>query len=206
MWFRSSILVYGGLIIAPTIYRYCTSQRFFITTSMFDKYIENEDELAVILGHEMSHLILGHVSQRNSMETMLRTFEVLLLSMDPTEGIVSLGVIAGLAWMRGILMASFSREHENEADELGVKLAAMACYNTKAGSVVMKKMHDHHVQLAGEPTSNSHLLQLMDTHPPSLDRYKKIEKQSDTENPYKYDKDCASVHRRMVQAIWGRPS
>ena len=172
---------------------------------MFEHYIENEDELAVILGHEMSHLILGHVSQRNSMETMLRTFEVLLLSMDPTEGIISLGVIAGLAWMRGILMASFSREHETEADELGIKLAAMACYDTKKGSVVMKKMHDHQVQLAGEPSSNSHLLQLLDTHPPSLERYMKIEKQSETENHTKYPTACAPVHARMMQAIWGKP-
>ena len=33
-------------------------QRFFITTSMFQHFIANQDELAVILGHEISHLIL----------------------------------------------------------------------------------------------------------------------------------------------------
>jgi predicted Zn-dependent protease len=154
----------------------------------------------------MSHLILGHVSQRNGLETALRTVEVLLLSMDPTEGAASLAVIAGLAWIRGILVASFSREHETEADELGVILAARACYNTQLGSNVMKKMHDHQAGLAGEPTSNSHLLHLLDTHPPSLDRYNKILKQSETENPRKYDSNCATIQQRMMEAVFGRPS
>ncbi|CAB9526628.1 Metalloendopeptidase OMA1, mitochondrial [Seminavis robusta] len=180
-------------------------QRFFVTTKMFDDYIENEDELAVVLGHEMSHLILGHVSQRNNLETALRTVEVLLLSIDPTEGLMSLGVIAGLAWMRGVLMASFSREHETEADELGTQLAAMACYDTKRGSLVMKKMHDHQVKMSGQPKSNSdsHLLHLLDSHPPSIDRYEKILKQSETENPQKYNSQCATIQERMIQAVWG---
>ena len=101
-------------------------------------------------------------------------------------------------------MASFSRENESEADELGLKLAAMACYDTKKGAEVMKKMHDHQVGLAGEPSRNSHLLQLLDTHPPSMDRYVKILKQSETENADKYGHShCASVQRRMLQAVWG---
>jgi Zn-dependent protease with chaperone function len=154
----------------------------------------------------MSHLILGHVSQRNSLETALRTVEVLLLSLDPTEGAASLAVIGGLAWLRGMLVASFSREHESEADELGVILAARACYNTQLGSNVMKKMYDHQVRLAGEPTTNSHLLHLLDTHPPTLDRYHNISKQSETENPQKYHSNCATIQQRMIQAVFGRPS
>ena len=154
----------------------------------------------------MSHLILGHVSQRNSLETALRTVEVLLLSLDPTEGAASLAVIGGLAWLRGILVASFSREHETEADELGIILAARACYNTPTGSLVMKKMHDHQIRLAGEPTSNSHLLRMLDTHPPSLDRYHKIVKQSETENPRKYNTQCATLQQRMMEAVFGRPA
>jgi len=100
-------------------------------------------------------------------------------------------------------MASFSREHEVEADDLGLKLAAMACYDTKKGAHVMKKMHDHQISMAGEPSSNTHLLQLLDTHPPSMDRYNKVLKLSETENADKYGHShCASVHRRMIQAVW----
>jgi Zn-dependent protease with chaperone function len=169
---------------------------------MFENFIENEDELAVVLGHEVAHLILGHVSQRNALERMLRTLEVLLLSIDPTEGLVSLGVIGGLMWMRRVLMASFSRDHELEADELGLKIAAMACYNTKRGSYVMKKMHDEAIKLAGEPTHYSNLLTMLDTHPPSLDRYNKLVEQCQYEHSGLYPDRCAQIHERLLRAVW----
>ena len=43
--------------------------RIFVTTSMFEKFVSSQDELALVLGHEISHLILGHSSERNSLET-----------------------------------------------------------------------------------------------------------------------------------------
>jgi len=43
--------------------------RIFITTSMFETFVSSQDELALVLGHEISHLILGHSSERNSLET-----------------------------------------------------------------------------------------------------------------------------------------
>ena len=71
----------------------------------------------------MSHLLLGHVSQANRTETMLRTIEVLLLSIDPTAGVLSLFFIGGLAAIRRAVTASFSRDNEREADDLGVEVS-----------------------------------------------------------------------------------
>lgn len=154
-------------------------RRFFITTSML-KIAETPDELAVVLGHEVSHLIMGHVSNTNKIETALRTVEVLLLSLDPTAGLVSVVVMGLLYGARRAVSAAHSRGNEVQADELGLKLAARACYDTKAGSQVMFKMHqaatgmasaEKDVVQARQPNGGAvAVVRLMDTHPPSLVR------------------------------------
>jgi Peptidase family M48 len=68
-------------------------QRFFVTTGLFKEFVDNDDELAMVLGHEISHLILGHLSQSSMLETFLRGFEIVILMLDPTEGLLSLGKI-----------------------------------------------------------------------------------------------------------------
>ena len=115
--------------------------RIFVTTSMFEKFVSSQDELALVLGHEISHLILGHSSERNSLETSIRTIEILLLSLDPTEGLLSIAFMSLLASIRNAVGAVHSRENERSADKLGMKLTAMACYDTEKGSEVFNKMH-----------------------------------------------------------------
>lgn len=55
-----------------------------------------------------------------------------------------------IAYLRKVWFASHSREHEKEADELGIKLAAMSCFNTRRAAKVFAKMHDHNVNLDRE--------------------------------------------------------
>jgi Peptidase family M48 len=202
-------------------------QRFFITTAML-QVAETPDELAMVLGHEVSHLILGHVSQSNQVETFWRTIEVLLLSLDPTEGLIALAVIGALATMRQALMAAHSRENEYEADELGIVLTARACFDTVAGVEVMRKMAEQAIAPATSPAgakkaatadsvsplptssrsppppSQVVLTRFLDTHPPTMERYRILQEKSETENYTKYDHEqCASISRRLYAAIWG---
>jgi len=108
-------------------------QKIFVTTGLFDKYVNNDDELAMILGHEVSHLIYGHLSVSSSVESWIRGIEIFILMLDPTEGLLSLGVASFLNSTREALVAAFSRAHETEADELGCTLAAMSCYEQDVG-------------------------------------------------------------------------
>jgi hypothetical protein len=66
-------------------------QRLFVTTGMFDQFVNNDDELAMIIGHEISHLVQGHLSQSSLFESFIRGFEILFLMLDPTDGLISLG-------------------------------------------------------------------------------------------------------------------
>ena len=66
-------------------------QKIFVTAGLFDKFVNNDDELAMILGHEVSHLIMGHFSQSSFIESLIRGLEIVVLMLDPTEGLLSLG-------------------------------------------------------------------------------------------------------------------
>lgn len=169
-------------------------KRIFVTISMLD-IISNDDELALVLGHEVSHLILGHVSERNTAETTLRTMEVLLLSVDPTEGLLSLAVVGALAGIRQAVTASFSRDHEREADELGMKLAAMACYDTQRASTVFQRLHEKEQV----PSTGTRLLSFADSHPPTEERYRDLVSASETENADSYD-HCATVKKKLASS------
>eukprot|EP00804_Cyclotella_cryptica_P024673 CCRYP_001664-RB/>CCRYP_001664-RB protein AED:0.04 eAED:0.04 QI:259/1/1/1/1/1/2/268/462 len=152
--------------------------RIFITTSLLQKFVSSQDELALVLGHEISHLILGHSSAQNSFETSFRTIEILLLSIDPSEGLLSLAFMSFLASVRGAIGASYSRENERTADELGIKLTAMACYNTREASQVFHKMHLHNIESGMESSSSKvgwgGLLSFFDSHPPSDERFRSL--------------------------------
>jgi Zn-dependent protease with chaperone function len=192
-------------------------RRFFITTSMLN-VATTPDELAVVLGHEVSHLILGHVSDTNKVETALRTVEVLLLSMDPTAGVISVFVIGLIYAARRALAAAYSRENEMQADDLGVQLAAAACYDTVAGSKVMYKMHQMGTPLglskkddlpadpdreASLPAVQPSVIRLMDTHPPTLDRWERMKHTAENGENYTKHAECLGISQRVFNALWG---
>ncbi|GAX27558.1 hypothetical protein FisN_13Hh356 [Fistulifera solaris] len=177
-------------------------RRLFITKAM-GQIATTPDEWAVVLGHEISHLILGHNSQTNQLEVFLKTVEVLLLSMDPTEGVMTLFVVGALAAVHRGLAAAYSREHERQADELGLTLAARACFDTARGVEVMHKMHQHSVS-AAPSTMQSSTISLWDTHPPSLERYQQLQRASQTEHAARYT-HCHTITQRFLRAITRNP-
>ena len=188
-------------------------QRIFVTTAMMDRYVRSDDEMALVLGHELSHLILGHVSDGITLDSLLRTVEILLLSVDPTEGALSLGVMTLLAVGRAALAAANSRESEAEADRMGIKIAAMACYDTRAGAEVFDRMRQDGEEgleeqeggggAPGEGDRGRGLMSFLDTHPPSKDRYDYLVRASEEENAERYQRShgCGSVRQMFRQAM-----
>ena len=53
----------------------------FVTRGMLELFIANNDELALILGHEISHLICGHISNQYSREVYLKMLELMFLTI-----------------------------------------------------------------------------------------------------------------------------
>mmetsp|Transcript_41565 Transcript_41565/g.46372 ORF Transcript_41565/g.46372 Transcript_41565/m.46372 type:complete len:435 (-) Transcript_41565:921-2225(-) len=170
-------------------------QKIFVTTGLFDQFVENDDELAIILGHEISHLIKGHCSKASGFESIIRGVEILFLLLDPTEGLLSIGVVSFLSSSRAALVAAFSRGHETEADELGCRLAAMSCYDTRRGVEVFRKMHEAAL-LSGTNSRQN----LISSHPPSQERYDNLLIQVETQNYPEYSY-CNTLRKRIIRAF-----
>jgi predicted Zn-dependent protease len=94
-------------------------------------YTKNEAALAAVMGHEMAHAVARHGSQRllrtSMAQTLLTGASLSMGNMDMrrrAEVMAALG--AGAQY--GVLLP-FSREHETEADEMGLLYMARAGYD-----------------------------------------------------------------------------
>lgn len=91
--------------------------------------LNNQDELANVLGHETAHLVLGHVDAKNQQEKR-KSFLVGLgkvFTKNASQGTQNTFNTATNVGNYSFL--NFSRQQEYAADELGAQLAAKAHYN-----------------------------------------------------------------------------
>jgi predicted Zn-dependent protease len=96
----------------------------------------NDDEVAMIMGHEMAHALREHARERVGKQTATRgAIEI---------GSALLGLGSGGRQLAGIggqlLSMKFGREDESEADLVGMELGARAGYDPAAGVTLWQKM------------------------------------------------------------------
>lgn len=96
----------------------------------------SDDEVAMIMGHEMAHALREHARERMGKAAATRMGTGLISSL------LGLGNIGDAALNMGaqLLTLKFSREDESEADLVGLELAARAGYDPSAGVSLWQKM------------------------------------------------------------------
>ena len=99
----------------------------FIFTGLF-KTTDNEAQLAGVMAHEMSHVILRHGTHEASKANLIK---LPLALAGAAAGDSMLGQVAqlGLGLTANSFILKFSRDAESEADALGSHLMAEAGYN-----------------------------------------------------------------------------
>jgi predicted Zn-dependent protease len=122
-----------------------------------------DDEVAVIMGHEIAHALLEHGRARMS-EQVLKNVGIGVAAMVFNLGHASASVLSQAADLAVSL--PFSRQHETEADLVGMELAARAGYDPRAAANVWRKMS----KLGGNQPP-----QFLSTHPGHASRIKDIE-------------------------------
>lgn len=103
---------------------------------------KNEAGLAAVMGHEMAHAVARHGSQRLLRTSLAQTFLVgANLSMgdlDPGQRQTVMAVL-GAGAQYGVLLP-FGRQHETEADQLGLIYMARAGYDPREAISFWERM------------------------------------------------------------------
>lgn len=122
-----------------------------------------DDEIAIVMGHEMAHALREHGRDRIAKGTALRLGAAVASSLFKLKqtGQAVVGQGAQLALLK------FSRGDETEADLVGLDIAARAGYDPRAGVVLWKKMGM--LNKNGPP-------QWLSTHPAGANRIQEIER------------------------------
>jgi predicted Zn-dependent protease len=131
---------------------------------------QNEAALAAVMGHEVSHALLQHGNQRMSQQMGTEAVGLGLsvaLSSKPAATQNLFMTAFGVGSQIGVLLP-FSRKHELEADDWGLKFAAMAGYNPQEAINLWKRM---------EAASNGQKPpEFLSTHPSEANRIQQLEK------------------------------
>ena len=103
---------------------------------------QNNDAMAVVMGHEIAHALMRHGSQRMAQQKLVQVGQmaagVAIGNMDPGQQQMVMSAL-GVSTQYGLALP-FGRSHETQADEVGLMLAAAACFNPKEAVPLWERM------------------------------------------------------------------
>jgi predicted Zn-dependent protease len=157
-----------NVIASKEVNAYCMpGGKIAFYTGILDTLKLTDDEVAMIMGHEIAHALREHGAERAG-KGVLANMAVRGLAMfaeskgyDPQAATAIGGLAANGA------MLKFSRDDETESDIVGLDIAARAGYDPRAGVALWQKM--------GMVNKNAPP-KWFSTHPPGNDRIAEIRK------------------------------
>jgi metalloendopeptidase OMA1, mitochondrial len=103
---------------------------------------QNQDGLAAVMGHEIAHAIARHGAERMAYQKLVQMGSmaagVSVGDMSPAARQAVMGAL-GAGAKFGVLLP-FSRDHESEADEMGLYFMAAACFNPTEAPKLWERM------------------------------------------------------------------
>ena len=133
------------------------------------KLVSSDDELAVVLGHEVAHAVAKHSKERMSQQILAQYGAQAVSAITKgksysTQQIAS--KVYGLGANYGVMLP-YSRKHESEADKMGLVLMSLAGYNPRTALTFWQKMSS---------ASSASVPEFMSDHPSDANRIAAIEK------------------------------
>lgn len=124
---------------------YCMAGgKIMVYTGLIDQIKPSDDELAAVIGHEISHALREHVREQMSRAKaqqfgLLGLAAVIGVTTNNADNAASTLALGGTVAAVALTLPN-SRTAEHEADEMGLELAARAGYNPDAAVTLWQKM------------------------------------------------------------------
>ncbi|MDB2414471.1 M48 family metallopeptidase [Rickettsiales bacterium] len=130
------------LLDSGTTNAYTDGKKIFITTAMMN-FCKTDEELAIVLGHEYAHNIMGHIKSKQTNMLFGSALGVLLDAAASSQGIETGSAFNKLGSQVGAL--SYSQEFEKEADYVGLYITSISGYNVDTAPDFWRRMsiRDH---------------------------------------------------------------
>jgi len=138
-----------------------------VYTGLLDKLQPTDDELAQVMGHEISHALANHTAEKMSVDILTKIAVAAVTvavaasdqSANQSQRRQNMNTTQDLAILAGAAFVTLpnSRGAETEADKLGIELAAQAGYNPQSAITLWEKMMAE--------TGNKSKGDFMSTHP-----------------------------------------
>jgi hypothetical protein len=136
LWLKGALACdYRAAVVAnDSVNAFADGQNVFITTGML-RFVESDDELALVLGHEFAHNALGHVEQMRAQSVGGMLLD---LAVGVFTGVNTGGVFSGLGGRM------FSKEFEADSDYMGLYMAARAGFDINMAPNFWRRMAVEH--------------------------------------------------------------
>ena len=170
----------------------------FVTRGILNR-IDDEAELAGLLGHDGAHVFARHSVERMSKMTLMVIPVALLASMEETQGVAVVGIMAVQ-----LLGLSYSRGDEEESDHFGMRFAARAGYEPNGVIGVMQMLSDYTQENGGGQP------EFLSTHPDPGNRVKylngQLKKEYKDYKPENYTRNVQGFGSAMVDIRSAQPA
>ena len=130
--------------------------------------VDNQDQLAAVIGHEVGHVLAKHSNERASQEMAVNSGMAMIQAVGAPQsalGQTAFGLL-GVGAEYGILMP-YSRVQESEADIIGVDLMAKAGFDPRQSVTLWQKME--------QASQGQQPIEFMSTHPAHATRIQNLE-------------------------------
>ena len=159
---------------SPVVNAFALPGGFIYVTRGLLAHLENEAQLAVVIGHEIGHVVGRHGSR--SVRRQQFGMGALLLGAIGSQAVMGGNAAQNVMDVGGtatqLLFLKYGRDAESESDQLGVEYAAMAGYRASEGAAFFKSL----ARLSEQ--SGQSLPSLLSSHPDPGNREQYIRQRS----------------------------